>query len=106
MDRIIQAVPEGLDLDFLLFSLYLKDLFFLVGFTEICKFADGTRFFACDKDFGSLINRSEHTSYLLFEWFQNNYMKLNEDHYEVHKYESILEKLVRQKLENLVSRSH
>ena len=36
-------------------------------------------FFACDKGLGSLINRLEHDSFLAVEWFQNNYIKFNED---------------------------
>ena len=54
-------------------------------------------FFACDKDLGSLINRLEHDSFLAIEWFQNNYMKLNEgkSHLFVgeYKYESIWAKI-------------
>ena len=46
---------------------------------QVCNFADSTAFFACDKDLGSLINSLEHDSSLAIEWFQNNYMKLNED---------------------------
>ena len=38
-------------------------------------------FFACDKGLGSLINRLEHDSFLAVEWFQNNYIKFNEDRF-------------------------
>ena len=37
------------------------------------------RFFACDKDLESLINRLENDSLLAGEWFRNNNMKLNKD---------------------------
>ena len=63
----------------LLFNIFSNDLFFLVDYTEVCSFADDTIFFACDKDLGSLINRLKHGSFLAIDWFQNNYMKLNED---------------------------
>ena len=53
--------------------------YFSFDYTQVCNFADDTTFFACDKDLGSLINRLEHYSFLAFEWFQNNSMKLNED---------------------------
>lgn len=36
-------------------------------------------FFVCDKDISSLVNRLEHMINLATEWFQNNYMNLNED---------------------------
>ena len=72
-------VPRGSVLCPLLFNIYLNDLFFLLDYTEVCNFADDTTFFACDKDLGSPINRLQHDSFLAIEWFQNNYMKLNED---------------------------
>ena len=36
-------------------------------------------FFACEKDLNFLINRLEHDSLLAIEWFENNYMKLNQE---------------------------
>ena len=44
-----------------------------------CNIADDTTFYACDKDFRSLINRLEHDSFLAIEWFENNHMKLNQE---------------------------
>ena len=46
---------------------------------NVCNYADGTTFHACDSDLGNLINRWEHDSLLAVEWFESNYMKLNED---------------------------
>ena len=63
----------------LLFYIYLNNLFLLVESTEVCNFADGSTFFACEKDLNSLINRLEHDSLLAIEWFENNYMKLNQE---------------------------
>ena len=81
--ELVQVVPQGSVMDHLpfnlLFNIYLNDLFFLVDYAEVCNFSDGTTFFSCDKDLGSLIDRLEHDSFLAIEWFQNNYMKSNED---------------------------
>ena len=62
-----------------LLNIYLNNLFFLSEFTDMCNFADDTTFYACDIDLNSLIKRLEHNSFLAFEWFENNNMKLNQD---------------------------
>ena len=68
-------------------------MFFLIESTEVCNFADDTTFYACDKDLNHLINRLEHDSFLVIEWFGNNSMKLNDDkcHLQIsgHKYENV-----------------
>ena len=76
---MVQGVPQGSVLDPLLFNIYLNDLFYLVEFTEVCNFADDTTFFACDKDLKTLISRLEHDSHLAIEWFERNYMKVNQE---------------------------
>ena len=47
--------------------------------TDVCNFADDTTFFACDSDLKHLMERLEHDTKLVIEWFENNYIKLNED---------------------------
>ena len=54
-------------------------MFFLSDFTDLCNFADGTTFHACDMNLNFLIKRLEHDSFLAIEWFENNNMKLNQD---------------------------
>ena len=50
------------------------------------------RFHACDKDLNYLINRLEHGTLLVIEWFGNNNIKLNQGKYHLiisgHKYEN------------------
>ena len=47
--------------------------------TDVCNFADDTTFFACDCNLKNLMERLEHHTKLAIEWFESNYMKLNED---------------------------
>ena len=53
--------------------------FFSAESTEVCNFVDDATFFTYDKDFKTLINRLEHDSHLAIEWFESNYIKLNQD---------------------------
>ena len=57
----------------LLFNIYLIDLFYLI------ECANDITFHACDSDWKDLITRLEHDFLLAIEWFQTNYMKLNEE---------------------------
>ena len=59
----------------------------------MCNYADDTTFHACDLDLKSIIARLEHDAALAIEWFESNYMKLNQDKYHFqfsgHKYATL-----------------
>ena len=65
--------------------------------TEVFNFADGTTFYVCDKDLNTSINRLEHDTALAVEWFENNFMKLNQDKCHLlvsgHKHETVWAKI-------------
>ena len=68
--------------------------YYLTELTDVCNFADDTTFFAYDNDLKHLMERLEHDdAELAIEWFENNYMKLNEDKCQIlvggHRYETI-----------------
>ena len=77
--ELLLGVPQGSVLGPLLFN----DLFYVAELTNVCNYANDTAFHACDSDICSLIKRSEHDSLLSVEWFESNYMKLNEDKCQV-----------------------
>ena len=80
-----------------MFDIYINDLFFLTKNTNVSNYAEDTIFCACDSDLHNSISRLEHDSVLVIEWFECNYMKLNQDKCHLltsgHKYESVWENI-------------
>ena len=95
-------MPQGSVLGPILLNIYLNDLFYLTEMTQVCNFADDTTFYVCDKDLNTLINRLEFDTALAVEWFENNFIKLNQDKCHLllsgHKHETVCAKIGKTKI--------
>ena len=76
--EILQGVPQGSILGPLPFNIYLNDLLFLDIESDLCNFADDNTLHVCDLSLNTVVDKLETSAKSVINWFEYNYMKLNE----------------------------
>ena len=76
---IFHVVPQGSILGPLLFNIHLCHLFYFLEDLDIASYADDTTIYTVNEKKESVISALETSSSLLFGWFNNNFMKANND---------------------------
>ena len=76
---IIFGVPQGSILGPLLFNIHLCSLFHFLEDFDIASYADDTPIYTTEKNKESVIAALETSSAVLFKWFNNNFLKANND---------------------------
>ena len=61
----------------LLFNIFICDMFYSLENFDISNYADDTTPYCASKNAEFVVNNLEQSSTILFEWFNNKYMKVN-----------------------------
>ena len=65
------------------FNIYINDLFLISNRAKICRYADDTILFDCNKNLKDLVINLEYDSAIAISYFNYNYMEVNEEQFRL-----------------------
>ena len=81
--NISAGVPQESVLGPLLFNIFVNDMFYLDLESEICKFADDTKNYACEKSIDPVVEKLEDDLQSILDWFNENGMCANPAKFQI-----------------------
>ena len=75
--EIKRGIPQGSILEPLLFNIFVNDLFFVTGKSNICNFADDNTLYSCGANLKTVSENLTRDARKLLLWFKINSMKAN-----------------------------
>ena len=75
--KVLRGTPQGSILGPLLFNIFINDIFFFIGKSEICNFADDNTRYSCDRNLLRIKENLTFDMKNILLWFRTNSIKAN-----------------------------